>query len=178
MAEISDNSTKRTDRRVMRTRRQLRAALLELISEQGYDAVTVQDITDRANLGRATFYIHYQDKHDLFAQSLTELFDQLAAPTDAPVLAVFQHISLHRELYRVVLHSGTLQDQLKVRLIEMCRAITLPNTLDTDIPLEVRLQHMAGSLLALLGWWLADGSGNTPEGMAEMYERLHNRPHT
>ena len=52
----------RTDRRTNRTRRQLREALLALILEKGYDSITVEDITGRADLGRTTFYLHYRDR--------------------------------------------------------------------------------------------------------------------
>ena len=55
-----------TDRRVQRTRERLQKALIELISERGSDAITIQDIVDRANVGRTTFYLHYRSKDDLF----------------------------------------------------------------------------------------------------------------
>ncbi len=53
------------DRRVQRTRQLLEQALLALLEEQDYESITVQQITDRANLGRATFYLHYRDKEQL-----------------------------------------------------------------------------------------------------------------
>jgi AcrR family transcriptional regulator len=53
------------DRRIQRTRDLLQRAAMELIAEKGYDAVKVSDITERANLGRTTFYLHYQNKADL-----------------------------------------------------------------------------------------------------------------
>lgn len=53
-------SDKQLDRRVRRTRRALQDSLTSLILEKGYDAVTVEDITDRADLGRTTFYLHYK----------------------------------------------------------------------------------------------------------------------
>ena len=56
----------KTDRRVRRTRELLERALIELIGERGYDAITIQDIVDRANVGRTTFYLHYNSKDDLF----------------------------------------------------------------------------------------------------------------
>jgi len=56
----------KTDRRVQRTRELLQKALIELIRERGYDAVTIQDIVDRANVGRTTFYLHYRSKDELF----------------------------------------------------------------------------------------------------------------
>ena len=56
----------KTDRRVERTRELLQKALIELIREQSYEAITIQDIVDRANVGRTTFYLHYTSKDDLF----------------------------------------------------------------------------------------------------------------
>jgi AcrR family transcriptional regulator len=60
------------DRRVQRTRALLRDALMSLIAEKGYRAITVQNIIDRANLGRSTFYAHYQDKEDLLLSGMEE----------------------------------------------------------------------------------------------------------
>src|SRR6266545_7997143 len=56
----------KSDRRVQRTRELLQKTLIELISERGYDAITIQDIVDRANVGRTTFYVHYSSKEKLF----------------------------------------------------------------------------------------------------------------
>lgn len=72
---------KKVDRRIARTRTQLREALLALIIEKGYEAVTVENITDRANLGRATFYLHFHDKTEL----LLEAIDAIAADLIAEV---------------------------------------------------------------------------------------------
>ena len=54
------------DRRTARTRNLLGDALIELIQEKPFDSVTVQDVLDRAGVGRSTFYVHYKDKDDLF----------------------------------------------------------------------------------------------------------------
>src|SRR5687767_3562998 len=61
------------DRRVRRTRRLVQQALVELILEKGYDAVTVTDIIDRADVGRSTFYAHFTDKQDVLFSNLDEL---------------------------------------------------------------------------------------------------------
>ena len=66
------NAEKKLDPRVIRTRSVLRDSLMILIREMGYDAITVQHITDRARLNRATFYLHYRDKQDLLTQ-ITEI---------------------------------------------------------------------------------------------------------
>ena len=69
----------RQDRRVQRTRQLIRAAFRALLKEKGYEALTVQDIIDRANIGRATFYAHFENKDELF----TSGFDELRAPLKA-----------------------------------------------------------------------------------------------
>ncbi|MBE0688888.1 MAG: TetR/AcrR family transcriptional regulator, partial [Anaerolineae bacterium] len=66
------------DRRQRRTRKLLRVALMQLIVEKGFDSISVQEITDRADVSRATFYLHFRDKEDLLFNSMRELYDDLA----------------------------------------------------------------------------------------------------
>src|SRR5258708_20033897 len=66
-------------RRIQRTRHLLRQALFTLIVERGYETITVEEITERANVGRATFYVHYKDKEELLLVCLEELFHETAA---------------------------------------------------------------------------------------------------
>lgn len=108
--------TTRPDRRVQRTRLLLRQAMLSLILEQGYDAVNVQDITDRADVGRATFYLHYKDKEDLLLEvmaGIVEAFEQRIQqiPLEAwemaegaPVAQVFLYAGEHAALYRAIMN--------------------------------------------------------------------------
>ena len=109
---------KKLDPRVVRTRQLLRDALVSLIEEKGFDALTVQDIADRAALNRATFYLHYQDKQDLLVKSLRDAIDELMADIGAstdehgqlvfdesprPIKAVFEHVAQHARFYRVMM---------------------------------------------------------------------------
>jgi len=71
--ECKTMKNKSVDRRVQRTRQLLDDALMVLIVEKGYETITVQNIIDRANLGRSTFYAHYQDKEDLLRSGMEEL---------------------------------------------------------------------------------------------------------
>jgi AcrR family transcriptional regulator len=129
------------DRRVQRTKQALRKALLELIKEKGYDSISVEEITQRANLGRATFYLHYKDKEDLLVDEFSELANERARslsgiPFSAwlpdfenpdqglenkaspPFLLVFQHIADNAELYRILLKS-----EKSDRILERIRKI-------------------------------------------------------
>src|SRR5438552_11345004 len=61
------------DRRIQRTRLMLRSAMVSLIRERGFEALTVQDIIDRADVGRSTFYSHFKSKEDLLEGSVAML---------------------------------------------------------------------------------------------------------
>ena len=131
----------RPDRRIQRTRQALRKALMELIKEKGYDSISVEEITERANLGRATFYLHYKDKEDLLVDEFSELAnerarslsgipfsDWLPNPENSeqglenkpspPFLLVFQHIADNVDLYRILLKS-----EKSDRILERIRKI-------------------------------------------------------
>lgn len=77
--EVKDMPQNFVDRRVQKTRKLLQDALIELVAEIGYETVTIQEILDRANVGRSTFYAHFQDKDQLLhsiLDRLNELFEQ------------------------------------------------------------------------------------------------------
>jgi len=177
------------DRRVQRTRKLLRDALMALILEKGFDAITVQDITDRANLGRATLYLHYKDKEDLLIQSLQDGMDELIAiveeqrrndPNSTREQAfriAFEHAAANAELYRV-LFSGQGAANILIRIREYIATViheTIKETLAAqaeDFPVEIASQFVSGALLMLLEWWLRNDMPYTPDQMASMVTTL------
>jgi AcrR family transcriptional regulator len=129
------------DRRVQRTRKALRNALLELLKEKEYDLISVEEITQHANLGRATFYLHYKDKEDLLVDEFNEIVNERARtiaeipfsawlpalenPDQAaenkpapPLLMAFQHIANHADLYQIL-----LKNEKSDRTLERIRKI-------------------------------------------------------
>lgn len=174
------------DRRVIRTRQLLRDALMALILEKGYEAVTVLDITERANLGRATFYLHYKDKEELLIKSLEQLFDELVATLEpkteqsimdgAPIRLVFEHAAANRELYLVLLGaegSGKIYRQIQAYMVKDVTARFLP-ILPEKRPFSNNLlaNHLAGSLLNLVLWWLENEMPHPPTEMVQIYRTL------
>jgi AcrR family transcriptional regulator len=185
--------TTRLDRRKARTRRQLHEALIALILERPYDEITIQDITDRADLSRATFYLHFTDKEDLLLKGLHEVFDQIApnagpfAPDGAqaeepPSLIVFRHAEENRDLYRAMImarsagvFAGDIRGYLARRIREHYASRVDPEAsgLPAEVSIDVLCQHVASSMLGLLTWWLETDAPYTAEQMARMYQELN-----
>jgi AcrR family transcriptional regulator len=81
-------ANKRPDRRIGRTRRALKEALTALVLEKGYDSLTVEELTQRADLSRTTFYLHYRDKEQLLLESVDVMVNDLIRQiTQLPVTA-------------------------------------------------------------------------------------------
>jgi AcrR family transcriptional regulator len=192
---------KKEDRRVSRTRRLLREALFALILEKGFDAVTIEEITQRADLGRTTFYLHYRDKEDLLMESIGELVDDLVTQmshlpperwrledgsfTQMPSPAItlpFQHVTNNASLYRIILRgegSYTVSRRLRAIIVQACETmiqVLLEKeqlaVLNPQAPMVVILNFLAGAWLGLVTWWLENDMPYTEEEMALMFQKL------
>lgn len=115
-----NNPEEKTDLRIRRTKKSIRDAFFELIEENGFDSVTVKDITDRALISRNTFYLHYEDKFDLLNKISNELMrkvywrvskdlikikdlDFTIDCTATLLISIQQVIDEDRDLYRLLL---------------------------------------------------------------------------
>src|SRR2546421_5853739 len=102
------------DRRVRRTQHLLAKALIALTLEKGYESVTIRDITERADIGYATFFRHYHSKDELLQDVsevvIEELTDLLfAAPVSEPEQVgamIFDYVRQHNEVIRALLASS------------------------------------------------------------------------
>jgi AcrR family transcriptional regulator len=181
----------RVDRRVQRTRRLLQDALLELILEKGYEAITVQDILDRANLGRSTFYVHYRDKDDLLVsefERFREMFEEYdahmsgaaaqAARAPSLSLAFFRHAGEHHELYKAMMgkQGGEVVRKYLYQYVSDLMANHLNRQLaqarQLTVPREILVHYMISSFLSLLTWWLDHDMPYTAERMEEILNAL------
>jgi AcrR family transcriptional regulator len=186
------------DRRIQRTRQSLRIALFELIKEKGYDAISIEEITERANVGRATFYLHYKDKEDLLLEEFSEMANEkvqvlseipfsawLQSQEDSkkkrpapPLLIVFEHIYDNSELYYILLKS-----EKSSRIVERIRKIsteaivkfvktkskTEPIPFLFRVPVEFFAAFVSGALLSTVDWWLEEGLRHTPREMTHLF---------
>ena len=158
------------DRRVRRTRRILGEALVELVLEKGYDSITVQDILDRADVGRSTFYAHYRDKDALFLANFDEMRERLLATVDKAdpatvAAAVFAHAHDNRRVYQAV--CGKRGGMMVHRHLHKLITGLLGN--------GVAAEFYAGALLGLLVWWIDHDFRPSASRLADMYRELATR---
>ena len=193
---------KKIDRRIQRTRQSLRTALLDLIKEKDYDEISIEDITERADIGRTTFYLHYKDKEDLLmeefstimyerAQVLSEIPFSVWLPISEedlkknialqPLLLVFEHIYNNSELYNLLLKSANSS-----KIIERIRQIstdaivkfvetkmeTDPIPLLSEVPIEFFAAFFSGALISIVGWWIKEDMHHSPEEVTNMFRSL------
>jgi AcrR family transcriptional regulator len=174
-----------TDLRIRRTRERLGAALIALIEEKAIDEVTVQEVLDRAKVGRSTFYVHYQDKDDLFLSQLedglqmwsTILTKHEKSRRVAPVAEFFAHVASARKLYRSLVASGRIQSFFDLAQGYFARGIARRlKEIGLPIPdqreFDARAHALAGNLLSLLKWWLDRGAKEPAEDMDDLFHRM------
>lgn len=181
-------SDDRPDRRIARTRRALKEALAALVLERGYEGVTVQDIIDRADVGRSTFYAHYTDKDEL----LLAVFADLDAPPpdlarigrDAPpfgwTLELFRHIGAGRRLYGAVFGSrsgGWARREAERWLEGLVRAelarLGVVARRHGEQRVEVTVRVVVGAIVALMTWWSDEApDGVEPDAVDSLFRSL------
>jgi AcrR family transcriptional regulator len=170
-----------TDRRVQRTRRALRAALVTLIHERGWDGFSVQDVCDRADVGRSTFYTHYADKEELLAGGFADLRQALRAlaasggPAEplAFTRGLFDHAFEERRLFLAVVGKKSGQ------LVQMGFRDLVLGLVREDLghlPAGPRRDALAafvgGALVQLLQWALESRVPAGPEEADALFREL------
>lgn len=168
------------DRRVVRTRQLLQDALFKLILRTGYDSIRVQDITDEANLGRATFYVHYKDKEDLLLvtiesvrQELLERFEAESATTSLPGFrAQFRHAAENKTFYLAVLNHVQGRQQIQSVMVAVVQSYLKEIAPNSPIPIGLVANYIVGAVLQLLDWWLVNDMPYSIEEMETMVQKL------
>lgn len=179
-----------TDRRVQRTHKLLQDALIAMMIEKGYEATTVQDIIDRANVGRATFYAHFADKETLLASRIEDLRAMLTQQQQQALaarggvrerglgfsLAMLEHARSHLPLYVMIVGrpSGAFVVQRIHRTIADLVALDLKALGFKGTPEQRALatEYIAGAFMAVLTWWLDHGAKLSPREVDVIFRGL------
>lgn len=177
------------DKRVIRTRSHLAKALVELSCQEGYEAVTIQSITDRAEINYRTFYRHYDSKVELLRDVLRTTMAGLRQVMPPPTLAelndanfeelarkkgrtLYEYVAENDVVFRVLLQSGPAA---LVHVQELAQAETEKHMVGIslgNIPYELVANHMITSTFSFIQWWLDTGMAHSPEQMGDYAAQL------
>lgn len=186
-------SLKKTDRRILRTRRMIMDAFTQLLEEKGFEAITVSDLTEKADINRGTFYQHYKDKYDLLEQSESEIFDGLekivinfwnnANYDSQKVIKIDDLLPLTIKLYefmgenfifmKVILgpngnpsFQNRLKEVIKKNLLHRFSHFLKEENM--MVPPDYLLAYVSSAHLGLIQHWLECGMDRPPEEVARI----------
>ena len=174
------------DRRIVRTRRALQHAFLQLTLEKGYDAVSIQDICEAADVGRSTFYQHFTSKDDLKSSGLEHLRRALedhrerhagAGAARKPIAfsrPMFEHARDHLHIYRALAGSsggGVALDTIRTILADQLRDDPMVHIAASPDERELRQQFLLGAFMSVMVWWLDRGADMAVADIDALFRR-------
>jgi len=174
------------DRRVQRTRKTLHQALMSLVVEKPYDAITVQEVLDRADIGRSTFYTHFRDKDELLMSGVRELHTTLSnaqSATKGPesILAfsraMFEHAQQFRKVYHALVTTSVwphVQQRVRNVLADLVRreCATQLKSSRSKVPPELFIHYVSATMMAVLTWWVDHRNALSAEEIDDVFRAL------
>lgn len=186
-------SQPKTDRRIKRSQQSMRNALIELMLEKAYEKITVQEIIDRANVGRATFYNHFQDKDDLLLRGVAEFAQNQEAedsaqaahnqkstppPSTVETAGMFKHSQQNSRMHQVIFKRNRdnvvlegITAVLQARIEEQLEQLKTTAS-DLAVPMPILAHFISGGLWSLIHWWHENDFPYTPEEMDEFFQQI------
>lgn len=173
------------DRRIRKTKKAIREALLTLMLEKGFDAITINDIAEEADINRGTFYLHYADKFellgviedDIIAQfqalqnniDISKMYQEENHFTDVFIKEAIGVIKENELFFKVMFISGektTFESKFKAEIKKNMKSKI--NHIDTisDIPFDYYFSYVVNALLGILREWVKGGMVETKEQIA------------
>ena len=183
----------KTDPRVIKTRNSLRKALVYLMRREKLEDISVQKITETANITRGTFYLHYKDKQDFIQSAIQEIIDDFfnqvmidsnfSKERTVKVFSLrkaFQYIENNADIFDVLLNNeknNFFYEHLYNRLAnEMSHFNEQVNkNQQLKVPLNLQISFVDSAFLGLVSRWLEDGMIYTPRYMTQSVAKMLNQ---
>ncbi len=174
----------KVDRRILKSQEAIKKAILELMSEKNFDQITIQDISDRANVSRKTIYLHYADKFDLLDKLIEEYIHKLREVSETacelewkPATRIcFEYLESNYLFFSTMLankgapyfRSRFLEYQMEAFKNELRKTNKKNNAVDE----EIIVQFVASAYVGVVEWWLTNGMPYPPRVMADQVGTL------
>ncbi|MFB7158822.1 TetR/AcrR family transcriptional regulator [Lysinibacillus sp. NPDC056232] len=180
----------KTDRRIIRTKNEIKQAFFFLLSEKNFEAITVRDITERANINRGTFYLHYVDKYNLLEQYENEIFEKFNVILDEttkleldvnqflderlPVMIRILHVFYEEaDFLKLILGPNGdpfFHEKMRQFFVRYFNTF-LVNRIDKSkwrFPIELILAYNSNAILGVITYWLQHDTQQSPDEIATM----------
>jgi AcrR family transcriptional regulator len=169
----------KVDRRILKSQEAIKKAVIELMSEKGFDTITIQDISDRANVHRATIYLHYQDKFDLLDKLIEEHIHEMREISDwacemewvSATQAFFEYFERNHLFFSTMLASKgapSFRNRFLQFLIEEFKdEVDTAEEKNEGISEDVMLRFMGAAYVGVVEWWITNGMPYSPDAMAK-----------
>lgn len=185
---------KKTDLRIIRSKHSIKKAFIELLTEKGYEGITIQDIADKAMINRNTFYLHYQNKPDLLNASMDELMEELKStlkqcsssktPLSGSMLEQLMQTILEKIQDNIPFYKALLMDENRIYGFQSKMEEIIKNTVEDgldDAPLkiskELLLQYTASTFMGIVVWWVKNDFSYTPKELASQFGKILTQGH-
>jgi AcrR family transcriptional regulator len=167
------------DRRILKSREAIKNAVVQLMSEKNFDDITIQDISDKANVSRGTIYLHYVDKYDLLEKLIEEHINKLRELCESASeldygeanLPWFKYLESNYLFFSTMLASKgapSFRKQFIEFLIEeFTDEVDAITGVNSDVNKDIILQFIVTSYVGIVEWWFKNGMPYSPEVMAE-----------
>lgn len=185
------------DRRIIRTKHMIQGAFTELLEEKGFDGITISNLTEKANINRGTFYLHYRDKYDLLEQSEMEIIkgieeiatellisnlkevlsfadDQDPSPF---IIRLFEYLLEHSKFVKVILGSkgdpsfqAKLKEMMRINMLRNMGKLSIKS--DMIVPAEYLIAYVCSTYLGVIQHWLESGMKESPRDISLILSRV------
>ncbi len=182
---MSQNTLAKNDVRVQRTRKRIQESLIELTVEMGYEVITVQDIVNRADINRSTFYRHYLDKDDLLSKYMDEVTGVIFKddfPNEQDILSglikLLNHIQTFSEFYRIMLSANghpLVSHRLRQKIESHFRFILVQDkgAKESKTPqFDMQLKYISAAGIGAILWWVENNTPCTSEELVELVNSI------
>jgi AcrR family transcriptional regulator len=179
------------DRRTEKTRQAIFHAVSELMQEKKYSNITIQDIIDKANVGRSTFYAHFSTKDELLSKCIENIFEFLhqfvvervehssQQTRILPVAELFDHVKENKRLIKGLMSVENAEVARIVqsywnRKIDHYLMSQMSNGVVPKVPQVLMTNHISSTMIELLRWWVDNDNRYTPQQMDQFFQELIN----
>lgn len=190
---------KKTDLRVIRTKKMTFEAFITLMEEKSFESISVQEIAEQAMINRATFYAHFKNKEDLFEQLLHYVMESLTViledsdllennqvnigKIEHTVTKIFKIIRDQKKFFFILLEGApnehfrhSLKNLLEEKYEKIFKKLKITED-EHEVPIDFIIEYMCAIFLTITHWWISTENDYPPDHMARLLIKLVGNGH-